>query len=305
MTPTSPLPLLTIAGSDSGGAAGLQADLKTWAALGAEGYSLHGMSAITAVTAQNSVRVEAVHYLPPDFVAAQIDAVLADYGAAGIKTGFLGRVDTIEAVADRLNDWREKLQPRPVVIIDPVLVNHRGEAMFGPEVAAAYRQLLFPLADLVTPNAAEAALLGIRDDGPPAPCRATTDHGEDAPSAVRGLFLIKGLRRGDEIIDILRDGRHRIALPQPRIDTINTHGSGDTLSAAVCAFAALGNVALGNVTLGNVALGNVALGNVTLGNDWLDAVRRAQAFTHAAIRRGASRQLGAGHGPLGHSQGDG
>ncbi len=265
MTPISPLPLLTIAGSDSGGAAGLQADLKTWAvlktwaALGAEGLSLYGMSAITAVTAQNSVRVDAVHYLPPDFVAAQIDAVLSDYGAAGIKTGFLGRVDILEVVANRLSYWRERLQPSPVIIIDPVLVNHRGEAMFGPEVAAAYRQLLFPLADLVTPNAAEAALLGIRDDATP--------------------VLVKGLRRGDEIIDVLRDGRDRIELSQPRIDTINTHGSGDTLSAAVCAYRAVGN-------------------------DWPDAVRRAQAFTHAAIRRGASRQLGAGHGPLEHARSD-
>ncbi len=270
MTPISPLPLLTIAGSDSGGAAGLQADLKTWAvlktwaALGAEGLSLYGMSAITAVTAQNSVRVAAVHYLPPDFVAAQIDAVLSDYGAAGIKTGFLGRADTVRAVAERLNYWRERLQPRPAIIIDPVLVNYRGEAMFGPEVAAAYRQLLFPLADLVTPNAAEAALLGIRDD---------------ATSA-----LVKGLRRSDEIIDAFWDCHDWTELPQSRIDTINTHGSGDTLSAAVCAFAALGNAALGN--------------------DWLDAIRRAQTFTHAAIRRGAGRRIGAGHGPLEHARAD-
>jgi len=297
MAPTSPRPLLTIAGSDSGGAAGLQADLKTWAALSESGVRVYGMSAITAVTAQNSVRVVAVHYLPPDFVAAQIDAVLSDYGAAGIKTGFLGRADIIEAVADRLNYWREKLRPRPVVIIDPVLVNHRGEAMFGPEVAAAYRELLFPLADLVTPNVAEAALLGIWDDGLRDSCRAATSHGEDAPPVARGLpstILIKGLRRGDEIIDTLWDGRHRIALPQPRIDTINTHGSGDTLSAAICAYR----------VSGNAALGNAALGNATLGHDWLDAVRRAQTFTHAAIRRGASRQLGAGHGPLAHSQDD-
>jgi len=259
MALTSFLPLLTIAGSDSGGAAGLQADLKTWAALGAEGLSLYGMSAITAVTAQNSVRVAAVHYLPPDFVAAQIDAVLSDYGAAGIKTGFLGRIEIIETVADRLSYWREKLQPRPVIIIDPVLVNYRGEAMFGPEVAAAYRQLLFPLADLVTPNAAEAALLGIRDDATPA--------------------LVKGLRRSDEIIDAFWDCHDWTELPQSRIDTINTHGSGDTLSAAVCAFAALGN-------------------------DWLDAIRRAQAFTHAAIRRGAGRRIGAGHGPLEHARAD-
>ena len=267
-----PLPLLTIAGSDSGGAAGLQADLKTWTALGA-----YGMSAITAVTAQNSERVDAVHYLPPDFVAAQIDAVLSDYGAAAIKTGFLGRVDIIEVVAERLAYWREMLQPRPHIVIDPVLVNHRGEAMFGPEVAAAYRELLFPLADLVTPNAAEADLLWAADDGP-----RTTDDGSRTDvlqPSVRGLssvVLIKGIPRGNEIADIYWDGRDWTELPQPRIDTANTHGSGDTLSAAICAYRAMGH-------------------------NWPDAIRRAQAYTHKAIRRGAGWRLGAGHGPLGHS----
>ena len=256
----------------------MQADLKTWAALGA-----YGMSAITAVTAQNSARVEAVHFLPPDFVAAQIDAVLSDYSAAAIKTGFLGRVDIIEAVAERLayyktsEVFRKPQRSRtPIIVIDPVLVNHRGEAMFGPDVAAAYRELLFPLADLVTPNAAEADLLWVADDGP-----QTTDDGSRTDvlqPVVRGLssvVLLKGLRRDDQIIDSFWDGRDWTELPQPLIDTANTHGSGDTLSAAVCAYRAMGH-------------------------DWLDAIRRAQAYTHEAIRRGAGWRLGAGHGPLGH-----
>ncbi|HRN67902.1 MAG TPA: hydroxymethylpyrimidine/phosphomethylpyrimidine kinase [Promineifilum sp.] len=288
MTLNSSLPLLTIAGSDSGGAAGLQADLKTWAALSENGVRVYGMSAITAVTAQNSERVAAVHYLPPAFVAAQIDAVLSDYGAAGIKTGFLGRADTIKIVAERLNHWRERLHPRPAIIIDPVLVNHRGEAMFGPEVAAAYREWLFPLADLVTPNAAEAALLGWSLEstfagGPPADDQRppTEVPGSDHPASDReqpsvAQWLIKSLRRGDAISDAWWDGQSWTELPQPRIDTINTHGSGDTLSAAVCAYRAMGHTPL-------------------------DAIRRAQAFTHAAIRRGAPWRLGAGHGPLGHS----
>lgn len=163
MPQSLPLPVLTIAGSDSGGAAGLQADLKTWAALG-----VYGMSAITAVTAQNSVLVRQAHFLPPEMVAAQIDAVLSDYGAAAIKTGFIGRVELIEIIAERLGYWGGGgggLPTRPTLIVDPVLVNHRGEAMFGPEVAAAYRALLFPLADLVTPNGAEARLLGVSLDG--------------------------------------------------------------------------------------------------------------------------------------------
>jgi hydroxymethylpyrimidine/phosphomethylpyrimidine kinase len=274
-----PLPLLTIAGSDSGGAAGLQADLKTWATFGSRVY---GMSVITAVTAQNSARVEAVHYLPSDFVAAQIVAVLSDYGAAGIKTGFLGRVDIIEVVAERLAYFKtsevfrqpQRSSARPIIIVDPVLVNHRGEAMFGPEVAAAYRELLFPLADLVTPNAAEAAILWeTTDDGPQA-----SDKTMITPAMVRGLssaVLIKGQRRGDSVIDAYWDGRDWTELPQPRIDTANTHGSGDTLSAAICAYRAMGH-------------------------DRLEAIRMAQAFTHAAIRRGAEWRLGAGHGPLGH-----
>lgn len=251
-----PLPLLTIAGSDSGGAAGLQADLKTWAALGA-----YGMSAVTAVTAQNSERVAAVHYLPPDFVAAQIDAVLSDYGAAAIKTGFLGRVDIIEAVATRLAHWRRiGPEPRPILVVDPVLVNHRGEPMFGPEVADAYRRLLLPLADLVTPNAAEAAAV--------AP--------EPWPAAPAPRLLLKGWRRdAAEIVDLYRDGRETRELSQPLIDTNNTHGSGDTLSAAVCFFRAGGH-------------------------DWPEAIDLARAFTHAAIRRGADRRLGRGHGPLGY-----
>jgi len=263
---SQPIPLLTIAGSDSGGAAGLQADLKTWAALG-----VYGLSAITAVTAQNSVRVQQLHYLPPAMIAAQIDAVLSDYGAAAIKTGFLGRVEIIEVVAERLRYWMGRgLPARPTLVIDPVLVNHRGEAMFAPEVTRAYREWLFPLADLVTPNRAEAALLGLIDDGHR--LAPTTLLESDMSGSMR--ILLKGVQRGDEMIDVYHDGQTVTELPQPRIDTINTHGSGDTLSAAVCAYVAQGHA-------------------------WPEAIRRAQAFTHAAIGRGAGWRLAAGHGPVG------
>lgn len=263
---SQPIPLLTIAGSDSGGAAGLQADLKTWAALG-----VYGMSAISAVTAQNSERVAAVHYLPPEMIAAQIDAVLSDYGAAALKTGFLGRVEVVAVVAERLKYWLwGGLATRPILVIDPVLVNHRGESMFAPEVAAAYRELLLPLADLVTPNRAEAALLGLIDDQHR--LTPTTLPKPDMLGPTR--ILLKGVRRGEEMIDVYWDGQTATELPQPRIDTINTHGSGDTLSAAVCAYVAQGYA-------------------------WAEAVRRARAFTHAAIGRGAAWRLGAGHGPVG------
>jgi len=263
-----PVPLLTIAGSDSGGAAGLQADLKTWAALGA-----YGMSAVTAVTAQNSARVAAVHFLPPELVAAQIDAVLSDYGAAAIKTGFLGQVEIVKVVADRLAFWRRarELPTRPIVVVDPVLVNYRGEPLFSPAVAAAYHAWLFPLADLITPNAAEAALLGF----------AHVDKRETAAekaglSPVVPRILVKGARRtGGTITDLYVDGDRRLELSQPRIDTLNTHGSGDTLSAALCYY-------------------------VAHGDDWPAAVRRARTFTLDAIARGADWRLGEGHGPLGY-----
>jgi hydroxymethylpyrimidine/phosphomethylpyrimidine kinase len=257
-----PISLLTIAGSDSGGAAGLQADLKTWTTLG-----YYGMSAITAVTAQNSEGVTAVHPLPPDFIAAQIDAVLNDYGAAAIKTGFIGRVESIEAIADRLNFWRDRLISRPFIVVDPVLVNHRGEAMFTPAVADAYRNLLFPLADLVTPNRAESELLGFTSDSRLPPTASFVDWGVDR-------VLLKGIREGGDIMDIFWDGQAATLLRQPAIDTINVHGSGDTLSAAISAFLAAGA-------------------------EWLDAVRQAQRFTYEAIVRGAGWRLGRGHGPVG------
>ncbi len=263
-----PLPLLTIAAADSCGSAGAQADLKTWVALGA-----YGLCALTAVTAQNSVLVQQVHFLPPEMIAAQIDAVLSDYGAAAIKTGFLGRVEIIEVVADRLAYWgRGGSQTRPYIVIDPVLVNHRGEAMFGPDVADAYRRWLFPLADLVTPNAAEARLLGLGEEA-----QGRGGAGEQGGQSVAARVLVKGARRtAGAIVDVYWDGARRVELPQALIDTANTHGSGDTLSAAICAFRAAGH-------------------------DWPEAVRRAQAFTHAAIQRGADWRLGAGHGPLGHA----
>jgi hydroxymethylpyrimidine/phosphomethylpyrimidine kinase len=251
--------LLTIAGSDSGGAAGLQADLKTAAALG-----VYAACAVTVVTAQNSLRVETAHFLPPAVVAAQIDAVLSDYGAAAIKTGFIGRVDLIETIAERLAHWRDRL--RPFILIDPVLVNHRAEAMFGPDMTAAYRRALFPLADLITPNRQETVLLG----GDPA--RPI----ETLPALGARRVLLKGLPDGEGLVDVLWEAGELTRYPHDRINTPNLHGSGDTLSAAICA-------------------------EVARGHPLPEAIGRAQAFTLAAIRRGAGWRLGGGHGPLGHA----
>jgi hydroxymethylpyrimidine/phosphomethylpyrimidine kinase len=253
---SKPPTILTIAGSDSGGAAGLQADLKTAVALG-----VYGTCAITVVTAQNSLRVEQAHFLPPELVAAQI-------GAAAIKTGFIGRVDLIAAIAGRLRHWQHIL--RPFILVDPVLVNHRGEAMFAPEVTAAYRDLLLPLADLITPNRREAVLLAGIDEWP-------LDEAQQAAAmAALGArrVLVKGLPDGDGLVDVLWDGGERTRFPHDRVETANLHGSGDTLSAAICA-------------------------GVAQGMSLLDAIDQAQNFTQAAIRRGAAWNLGAGHGPVG------
>lgn len=255
-----PPKLLTIAGSDSGGAAGLQADLRAWAVLGA-----YGMSVVTAVTAQNSLTVSAVQFMPPDFIAAQLDAVLNDYGAAAAKTGFLGRVETIEAIADSLRRFTV-----PHLVIDPVLVNHTGAAMFDTAVTAAYRAHLFPLADLLTPNPAEAALLLDMD------IRCLAD-GETAVRRLHALgpkaILLKRIPAGGRLLDLFFDGTTCHRLPTAKIQTANTHGSGDVFSAAVCAFLARG--------------------------DGLEtAVRQAQSFTAAAIQNSANWQFSQGHGPV-------
>lgn len=255
-----PAKALTIAGSDSGGAAGLQADLRTFATFGA-----YGMSVVTAVTAQNSVRVAGVHPIPLQFVSDQLDAVLSDYGAAAVKSGFLGRLDLIKTIAAKLRAYQ-----LTNIVIDPILVNHRGEAMFSPDVTRAYNRYLLPLADLVTPNRQEAALIA------GGTVNTITDM-ETAAVQIHVLgaqnVLIKGGREGDEMIDLFYDGRSVTRLHAPHINTTNTHGSGDTLSAAVCALLAQGEA-------------------------METAVQRAHQFTSQAIRKAKEWQLGAGHGPV-------
>lgn len=260
MVSGEPLKVLTIGGSDSGGAAGVQADLKTFTALG-----VYGMSVITVVTAQNSVRVEEVYPLPADFVAAQLEAVLSDYGAAALKTGFIGRIDLLTVIAATLQKY--SLQN---VVIDPVLVNHKGKAMFSPQVVQTYCQHLLPLATLITPNRREAALLTdlLVESVAQMETAATHLHAM-GPQYV----LIKGGREEQETVDVLFDGREMGYLRRPWIETENTHGSGDTLSAAICAYLAQGESVR-------------------------SAVEMACGFTAVAIEKAVSWQLGQGHGPL-------
>lgn len=255
-----PNKLITIAGSDSGGAAGLQADLRAWAVLGA-----YGMSVITAVTAQNSLAVQGAQFMPSEFIAEQLDAVMSDYGADSAKTGFLGRVDVIETVAAKLRQFAV-----PHVVIDPVLVNHRGESMFPPEVTQAYIDHLLPLADLVTPNCAEASLFV----GWPV---CTLAEAETAVHHLHNLgsknILLKRIPHENQFVDLFFDGKQTVRLKTAVLDTKNTHGSGDTLSAAVCAFLAKGD------------------GMET-------AVRQAHQFTATAIQNAATWEFSTGHGPI-------
>lgn len=220
---------LTIAGSDSGGGAGLQADLKTWAALG-----VHGTTAITCVTAQNPTEVRAVRAMPASVVIGQIEAVVAELPPAAFKTGMLFNASIIRAVAE----WFRAAK-RPPLVVDPVMVATSGAQLLQPAAIRALVTELLPLAILVTPNADEAALLTGR------PLRTL----EDLRSAARALYLrhgcaalVKGghLRHLSRATDVFFDGENELILSAPFVRGVATHGTGCTYSAAVAGYLALG-----------------------------------------------------------------
>jgi hydroxymethylpyrimidine/phosphomethylpyrimidine kinase len=251
---------LTIAGSDSGGGAGIQADLKTFSA-----FRVFGMSVITAVTAQNSLGVQGVENLPPAFVAQQLRSVLEDFGADAAKCGMLSTAPIIEAVATELTSRRvEKL------VVDPVMVAKSGDRLLQPEARAALADRILPLALLVTPNLPEAEVLaGMRVAEP-----------EDMEEAARRIHtmgpryvLVKGGHLKGDATDLLWNGREFTRFSTPRVDSPNTHGTGCTFSAAIAAGLARGQ----------------ALG---------DAIRSAKAYVTRAIREGF--QAGRGVGQLRH-----
>jgi hydroxymethylpyrimidine/phosphomethylpyrimidine kinase len=230
---------LTIAGSDSGGGAGIQADLKTF-----HTWAVFGTTVVTALTAQNTRGVAAVHAVPPSFVAEQLDAVLGDIGADAVKTGMLGGPATVSAVATALRRHRVE-----AIVCDPVMVAKDGSRLLAPDAEAALRAELLPLAAVVTPNAEEVkALVGIE---------VTSVAGaREAAEALCALgpraALVKGGHLGLEpnvALDILYDGSRHHELRQPRIPTHNTHGTGCTLSAAIAAGLALGLGLLEAVTV--------------------------------------------------------
>ena len=249
---------LTIAGSDSGGGAGIQADLKTFAALG-----VHGTSAVTAITAQNTLGVTAVHEIPPAIVVAQIDAVAADLGVAAAKTGMLSSAPIIEAVAGALRAHGISL-----LVVDPVMVAKGGARLLRDDAVDALREVLLPLAAVVTPNLPEAeVLLGH-------PVETLAERHEAARDLVRmgaRAAVVKGGHAEGDAVDVYADAGQTFELTAPRIHTANTHGSGCTFSAAITSYLAMG-----------------------LPPD--ESVRRAKAFISSAIA--AAIEVGKGHGPV-------
>lgn len=251
---------LTIAGSDSGGGAGIQADLKTFAALG-----VYGASVITAITAQNTLGVTAVHEIPPDVVTAQIDAVMSDIGADAVKTGMLSSAAIIEAVVDGVRRHRiERL------VVDPVMVAKSGDRLLREDAVDAVRSALLPVAYVVTPNIPEAEVLAGRE------IRTERDMA-DAARAIAGMgarvVVVKGGHLGGDPVDIVFDGQTIERLSAPRVQTRHTHGTGCTFSAAIAA-------------------------RLAAGRPVLDAITDAKQYLYEALSH--AYQVGAGHSPVHH-----
>jgi hydroxymethylpyrimidine/phosphomethylpyrimidine kinase len=258
---------LTIAGSDSSGGAGIQADLKTFAALG-----VYGASVITALTAQNTTGVSGIHQVPAEFVTAQIDAVFSDLAVGAVKIGMVAQHASIDAIAAALTRW----SPRHVVL-DPVMVATSGDRLLAAEAIDALRSKLIPRASVITPNLPEAAVL--LDEPIAASEAAVEDQGKRLLAMGCRAVLIKGGHgQGAESIDYLIGAGGVVALAAPRIATRNTHGTGCSLSSAIAA----------------------GLAN---GEEMEAAVRNAKAWISAAIAAADRFSVGHGHGPIHHFHG--
>jgi hydroxymethylpyrimidine/phosphomethylpyrimidine kinase len=256
--------LLSIAGSDPSGGAGIQADLKTFAALGC-----YGMAAVTALTAQNTRGVTAVHVPPPAFAAAEIDAIFSDIRVDAVKLGMLADAEVVAIVADRLRAHGARH-----IVLDPVLVATSGDSLGAPGVVEAMQTALLPLAEVITPNLPEAArLAGLPVATDIAEMRRTARRLVEA--GARAALVKGGHLGGAEAIDILDDGREVLEMSAPRIATENTHGTGCTLSSAIAAYLAAGA-------------------------PLAEAVRAAKAYLTEALRRSGELNVGTGHGPVQH-----
>ena len=251
---------MTIAGSDSGGGAGVQADLKTFAALG-----VYGASTLTAITAQNTVAVTAVHEIPTDVITAQIDAVLTDIGADAVKTGMLSSSDIIECVCEAL-----EVHGVQRLVVDPVMIAKSGDALLREDAIGSLRTRLLPLAMVVTPNIPEAEALTETTIVSDADVRR-------AAEAIVGMgarsVVVKGGHREGPATDLFYDGKEFKEFTAPRFDTVNTHGTGCTFASAVAA---------------GLARGMVVTDAVALAKDYV-----TEGICH-------SFSIGQGHGPLNH-----
>ena len=256
---------LTIAGSDSGGGAGIQADLKTFAALG-----VYGASAITALTAQNTQGVTAIHDVPPDFIAAQIDAVFDDLDVGAVKIGMLSRAETIHVVADRLRHHRANN-----IVLDPVMIATSGARLIDEDAVEALRELI-PRALVITPNLPEAAALTgatpARNEN-----EMTIQARELLTQGANNVLIKGGHAEGAESVDLLVGTKlgMGVRFAAPRVSTRATHGSGCTLSSAIAA-------------------------GLTKGLDLIEAVQQAKTFVSGAIAAADQLKVGRGHGPLHH-----
>lgn len=252
---------LTIAGSDSGGGAGIQADLKAFSANG-----VFGTSALTAITAQNTVGVTAVHPIPVNVVGAQIEAVLTDIRPDAIKIGMLFSPELIETVASALEDYDGP------VVLDPVMIAKSGDALLQDEAVDALKSIILPRADLVTPNLPEAVRLLGADEDPATQAKALQALG------LKAVLIKGGHAEGDICTDLLitKNGSHEFSAP--RIDTRNTHGTGCTYSSTIAA-------------------------NLAKGMEMPKAVETAHSYLHAAIKAADEIDIGAGHGPVHHFHG--
>jgi hydroxymethylpyrimidine/phosphomethylpyrimidine kinase len=255
---------LTIAGSDSSGGAGIQADLKTFAANGA-----YGASVIVALTAQNTTGVQGVHLVPADFVSAQLNSVFSDLNIVALKTGMLATAEIIEVVAGRL-----AMEADAQVVVDPVMVATSGDRLLADDAVAAMRSTLVPCADLITPNLHEAAVLL---DTAPARTReeAAAQGRELLKFGCRGVLMKGGHGSGLDAADCLVLPDRDVWFTAPRVETTNTHGTGCTLSAAIVA-------------------------GLTRDLDLPSAIERGKGYLTRALEAGAGQTVGAGSGPPDH-----
>lgn len=251
---------LTIAGSDSGGGAGIQADLKTFAALG-----VYGTSALTAITAQNTLGVTGVQEMTPEMVAAQIDAVVSDIGTDAVKTGMLSSSAIIQVVADKVRE-----HSLPNLVVDPVMVAKGGDPLLQEEAVDALRTLLVPLALVVTPNLPEASVLVGYEVSTLEQARQAA---RDIVAMGSGSVVVKGGHLEGDAVDVFYDGSDFREFSAPRVETTSTHGTGCTFASAIAA-------------------------GLAVGMQVEEVVGRAKAYVTEAIR--SSFPMGGGHGPLNH-----